>query len=113
MVTVTSLHFSPNVLMISAVCGRAPPWVSPPNAPLEPPECPEISQDLLSVTKTRALSCANSEPAKRQTAMMANFLDMEAPFTWEHVSSRLWFMESESQQNSTSASTSVPWDRLC
>src|SRR3954468_23955251 len=74
MVTVTSLHFSPKVLMISAVCGRAPPCVSPPKPLLVPPEWPEISHDLLSVTKTRAFSCANKDVAKRHTAMKTNFL---------------------------------------
>src|SRR2546429_9906952 len=43
--------------MISAVCGRAPPCVSPPKPPLVPPPAPRISQDWLSVINTRALSC--------------------------------------------------------
>src|SRR5579859_4096018 len=54
--TVTVGHFSPNVLMISAVCGRAPPRECAANIPPVPPAAPSISQDWLSVMKTLGLS---------------------------------------------------------
>src|SRR6476620_5046298 len=94
--------------MISAVCGRAPPCVSPPKAPLLPPEWPDISHDLLSVTKTRAFSCASKEVAKRHTAMKISFFCKGSSFTWKHVRSRLWLMHRQSQLNSRGASTLVP-----
>src|ERR1039457_5386800 len=46
---------SPKVLMISAVCGRAPPLTLLPYDPAVPPPPPATSQDWLSVVKTRAL----------------------------------------------------------
>src|SRR5579863_2071415 len=51
-------HRSPKVLMISAVCGRAPPAIVPPNAPPAPPLWAAMDQDWLSVIKTRALSAS-------------------------------------------------------
>src|SRR5579862_2735732 len=52
----TSGHRSPKVLIISAVCGRAPPCDSAPKPPSPPPAAPPTSHDSLSVTKTRACS---------------------------------------------------------
>src|SRR6266853_538087 len=58
--TMTCGHRSPKVLMISAVCGRAPPEAVPPDPPPNidppPPLCPAIDHDWLSVMKTRAFS---------------------------------------------------------
>src|ERR1700746_2900388 len=66
----TSGQRSPKVLMISAVCGRAPPREAPPKPSEVPPPPPLISQDLLSVIKTRGrfpvpveLSCAHTVTA--------------------------------------------------
>src|SRR2546423_14503228 len=108
MVTVTSLHFSPKVLMISAVCGLAPPWVSPANAPLEPPEPPEISHDLLSVTKTRAFSCATRELLSTSMLITKRYFRIEWLLLDKYVRCRLWSMERESQQNSRGTNTLVP-----
>src|SRR5208283_284884 len=58
---------SPKVLMISAVCGRAPPRVTDPPPPDAPALYPPISHDWLSVINTRGLglSCAIAEPTAR------------------------------------------------
>src|SRR3954452_20162174 len=49
---------SVKVLMISAVCGRAPPLIWPPKPDPDPPLLPDTAHDWLSVTKTRGLSAA-------------------------------------------------------
>src|SRR3990172_7496622 len=70
MVTVTDGHFSPKVLMISTVCGRAPPLTPPPKPPLDPPKPPLTDQELLSVMKTLALppdSCGRVEGSAART----------------------------------------------
>src|SRR5580704_6482703 len=54
--TITPGHLSPKVLMISAVCGRAPPAIELPYEPPVPPPCPATDHDWLSVTKIRAFS---------------------------------------------------------
>ena len=46
----------PKVLMISAVCGRAPPEELAPNEPLNTAAAPCVDHELLSVTKIRGLS---------------------------------------------------------
>src|SRR5580700_10358249 len=53
-------HLSPKVLIISAVCGRAPPAILPPYAPPLPPLAPAIDHDWLSVIKTLAFSTSEA-----------------------------------------------------
>src|SRR4051812_22512385 len=55
---------SVKVLMISAVCGRAPPLIWPPKPEPDPPLLPDTAHDWLSVTKTRGLS---AEKLKAET----------------------------------------------
>src|SRR5438034_1359067 len=58
--------------MISAVCGRAPPLLAPPKPSCVPPTPPEISQDLLSVMKTRGFSAAKPQMVQPSTMETAN-----------------------------------------
>src|SRR5450631_4228736 len=60
LLTITSGQRSPKVLMISAVWGRAPPWVTEAPAPAPAPAYPATSQDWLSVIKTRAFSAGGA-----------------------------------------------------
>src|SRR5258708_6304326 len=64
-VTATAGHRRPNVLMISAVCGRAPPDKPPSPFPSCVVKPPELSQESLSLIKTG--TPANAAEAEQST----------------------------------------------
>src|SRR5579864_25852 len=83
---------SPKVLIISAVCGRAPPALLDPPPPGPPALTLPTSQDWLSLMKTRGLSagsdlelfCAPVGPARVSNAnAKVNDLSMGVPFNFD------------------------------
>src|ERR1041385_1539662 len=110
--TVTLGHFSPKVLMISAVCGRAPPFECAPNAPPFPPADASISQDWLSVIKTRGFSvgelagaavCAwQSNPVDMHNK---NVVSLDIAIPPSRVEPRNTIANTESAQNTDRKST--------
>src|SRR5439155_2256222 len=72
LLTIPAGHRSLKVLMISAVRERAPPLLAPPKPYSMPATPPDISQDLLSVMKTRGFSAAAPHMIQPSTTETAN-----------------------------------------